>query len=131
MISFFTFVQAEETEQVLSRQSERHSWVKSMRIVKQRICEPENLLLLLLLLLLAASLMFLGVFPHSFEEHVSIYLLHQETQLPEGGVVGRAAPLQRGHQLLVLGVLLQKVPDGEDGPLAHDLRRSLRGTQSV
>lgn len=63
---------------------------------------------------------FLGVFPHRFEQQVSISLFHQETQLPERGVVSCAAAFQSGNQFLVLRVVLQEVPDGEDCPLADD-----------
>lgn len=63
---------------------------------------------------------FLGVFPHRFEQQGSISLFHQETQLPERGVVSCAAAFQSGNQFLVLRVVLQEVPDGEDCPLADD-----------
>lgn len=68
----------------------------------------------------------LGVFPHSFEQQASISLLNEEPQLPEHGVVHRAAPLQSSHQLLVLLVVFQNVPDGEDPPLADNLRQSVK-----
>lgn len=63
---------------------------------------------------------FLGVFPDRFEQQGSISLFHQETQLPERGVVSCAAAFQSGNQFLVLRVVLQEVPDGEDCPLADE-----------
>lgn len=64
--------------------------------------------------------MFLGVFPDRFKQQGSISLLHQESQLPERGVVGCAAAFQSGDQCLIVRVVLQEVPDGEDRPLADD-----------
>lgn len=73
----------------------------------------------------------LGVFPHRFEQQASIALLYQETQLPECGVVRRAAPLQAGDQLLVQQVVLQEVPDGEDGPLADNFKQSVKENMRI
>lgn len=70
--------------------------------------------------LLSPHRCFLGVFPDRFEQQGSISLFHQETQLLERGVVSCAAAFQSGNQFLVLQVVLQEVPDGEDCPLADD-----------
>lgn len=41
-----------------------------------------------------------------------------------------ALTLQAGHQLLVLLVVLQEVPDGKDGPLADNYKRSVKAFNS-
>lgn len=75
---------------------------------------------------LVMALSFLRAFSDRFEEQASISLLHLKAQLSECRVVYRAFTLQAGHQLLVLGVLFQEVPDGKNGPLADNYRSSVK-----